>query len=262
MKKPICEECTFIETVERLHEEKKMLEEKLAEERSRLRKFGRMGRSREEEPRDIDREYVSGRHRRIRGYSILIGLVFAGVLAQGFILKKIFRDREIAWNRERDFYNKMRGKDLSHMSLLSQKIEELNQEQKEIRERLGKLISEKDVLAKENVELSDTLQQARAQAEKALERKDEEIRKYLSEIAALKKEIKVGTEGRQKIKDETELEKELKEVTQKNQELLEGLIKANRSNEYLMKKLRDLQKVRSELEEELKRGKKEEAASW
>lgn len=34
-----CQGCSFMEGVERLHEEKKMLEEKLAEERSRLREL-------------------------------------------------------------------------------------------------------------------------------------------------------------------------------------------------------------------------------
>jgi len=174
-------------------------------------------------------------------------VIAAGSIIGGTILKEMRRDEEVARDREEAFYNKIRKKDLSRLSVLSQKLGDLDKEKIEIEERLDILLSEKNALEKEKTELFKRLQELRVETKETITKKEQEIKtrllkKYEDEIAALK----------EKVVEAPRLQN-MEKFDERNRELQNNLIKANQSNEHLMKKIEDLQKIRNELEEELRR---------
>jgi len=197
-------------------------------------------------------------------YNLLILAIAAGALIyQGFILREMRGTEGIAWDREGSFYRKIREKDLARLAILSQKLEDLNNDRAKIEGRLGALLKEKEALEKEKKEFLKNIQQAEVRAKESLIKKEQELKaslskEYESEISGLKKTIS----ELEKLKKELQGKKGAEELERKNRDLLESLIKANQSNEYLMKKIEDLKKVRNELEEELRRGKKGTSSSW
>lgn len=195
------------------------------------------------------------RKRKITVYSLLIAVIVAGIsVYQGLVLKKTITNEELIRDKERDFYRETREKNLVRLSALSQEFESLSKEKIDIEKRLNALLTDKAALEKEKKELLENLREAEAQTKEIVTDKEEKLRASLSrgyekEIAGLKQKIN----ELEKFKEEPQNKKEIEELERKNKELLGSIIKAKQSNEYFMKKIEDLQKIRNELEEELRR---------
>ncbi len=206
--------------------------------------------------------------KRIKTSSLLIVAIVAGVCVyESFVFKKAFTTEDIAWNREGSFYNKIREKELVRLSILSSELEKSNKEKSDIEWRLNTLLSEKNIMEKEKEELIKKFQGAELQAKETLARKEQEVKtnlsmeyekKYEKEISALKQKVN----ELEKLKEESWDKGKMEELQKKNKELLDSIVKANRTNESLMKRIEDLQKIRNELEEELRRGKERTSSSW
>ena len=272
-----CQGCSFMEGVERLHEEKKILEEKLAEERGRLREVNltleRGGNKKEiDKPLVIEEKRPSGSKRFIFWGLVILALLAGVFIYQGFMLRETVREEERAWDREGDFYKNIREKDIDRLSALEQELENFTWEKAEAEKHVATLLSEKTRLENERKTLEENLRKLEQEAKEALARQERELKnslsqEYKNEINNLKdkagqaekirEELQARQEALQKIEEELDSKnKELEKLNEKNRDLLEGLIKANRSNEYLTQKIEDLQKVRKELEEELRRRQK------
>ncbi|MBL7171002.1 MAG: hypothetical protein ISS46_03310 [Candidatus Omnitrophica bacterium] len=183
-------------------------------------------------------------------YNSLIVVIVAGVFICGGSILKATRDEGAAWDREGSFYNKLRKKDLSRLSILSGELKGLNQEKIGIEKRLDVLLSEKVGLEKEKKELLKRLEELRAQTKDTIAGKEQELKarlsgEYENEIAALKEKA-----AKQPLR-------RIEEVDERNRELQNNFKKVSQSNEHLIKKIEDLKKVRDELEEELRRRKLE-----
>ena len=185
----------------------------------------------------------------LKAIFLLIVGIATGIFIGGAVLKEMRSDEQTAWDREESFYNKIRKKNLSRLSVLSRKLGDLDKEKIGIEKRLDALVSEKGALEKEKKELLKRLEGLRVQTEEAIARKEQEVKarsakKHENEIAALKKRV---------AESEKNKKEEMKEVDEKNRELQNNFRKVNQSNEHLIKKIEDLKKVRNELEEELRR---------
>lgn len=255
-KKSACDGCTFIETVERLHEEKKILEEKLANEKGRLRESNLM-----EKDKDKPQVIEENRERRRRDfaiYSLLIAaIVISAFVWQGLIFKKKLGNEKMAKAEEEIFYKKRQEEDRSRMAALSQELENLNKEKNKIEARLSALLSEKEGLEKEKDNLLKNLQQAEARtkevfAGKELELKERISREYKNEIDALKEKVNKTEKLEEELLAKKNILESLENGIKARDEEIKSLTKANQSNEYLMKKIEDLNKIRYELEEELR----------
>lgn len=203
-----------------------------------------------------------------------LGLLILAVVVSIFVyhsrmLRNIISDVEKAWDREEGAYKKTRDKDISRLYILGRELEKLNQAKIEAEKQITALSSEKDKLERERKITEENLQKVEREAREALARQERELKdslaqQYKNEIEKIKEKageaekieegLKAENEALQKIEEAlASKDKELERFNEKNRELLDGLKKANRSNEYLTQKIEDLQKVRKELEEELRR---------
>lgn len=272
-KRSNCEECSFVETVERLHEEKKVLEEKLAGERNRLRTVDRLADEADKSKASEGRRDV--RRNNIAIYIIVAGIIFAGAfLWQGLMLGRMFRDETAVWNKEGEFYREIRDRDFSRLSSLSGELGKLRAEKREIEGRLEGLIQEKKSLELKRQELAENLEKVKSEAKEKAARDEQNLRanisrEYESKIASLKQradesekirsELQATEEALRNIEKEIEVkDAEIVKLNEKNTGLSENIKKTNQSNEYLIRKIDDLQKVRLELEEELRKIKSEQ----
>lgn len=202
--------------------------------------------------------------------ALLVLAIAIGVfIYHSYLLREIVRNGATAWEGEGNFYKKMRGRDISRWSALGQELEKISQEKREVERSLEVLLSDKERLERERKDLGENLKKIEKEAQEALARQERELKDSLSqqykneiekikdeagEAEKIREELRAGKEALQKIEEALDSKnKELERLNGKNRELLDGLKKANRSNEYLTQKIEDLQKVRKELEEELRR---------